>query len=264
MGTVLVTGGTGTLGRLVVARLAEPGCQVRVLSRRPPAPGHVAQQWATGDLRTGWGIEAAVAGTDTVMHCASSARGDAEATRNLIEAARKAGARHLVYISIIGVDRVPLSYYRAKLEAERLIENSGLPWTILRTTQFHDLILRGLEALARLPAVLVPARTSFQPIDAGEVADRLAALATGPPAGRVPPMGGPQVRTSADLARSYLAASGRRRPVLPLLLPGAVFAGYRRGGHLAPGRAVGRVTFEQFLARRIPARQPAAAGQAGR
>jgi hypothetical protein len=96
-----------------------------------------------------------------------------------------------------------------------------------------------------------PAGTSFQPIEAGEVAARLAELATGVGAGRVPDMGGPEVRGAASLALSYLAARGRHRPVVPVRLPGAVFAGYRRGSHLAPDHAVGRVTFEGFLAERF-------------
>jgi hypothetical protein len=73
----------------------------------------------------------------------------------------------------------------------------------------------------------------------------------------VPDMGGPEVRAAADLARRYLAASGRRRRVLQVRLPGAAFAGYRRGDHLARGHAAGRVTFDQFLAERFAAR-PAA------
>jgi uncharacterized protein YbjT (DUF2867 family) len=107
--------------------------------------------------------------------------------------------------------------------------------------------------------VPVPAATSFQPIDADEVADRLAALAIGPPAGRVPDMGGPQIRAAADLLRTYLHVTGRRRPVLPVHLPGAVFAGYRQGGHLAPDHAVGHRTWEQFLAEHVGHRGPAPA-----
>jgi uncharacterized protein YbjT (DUF2867 family) len=112
------------------------------------------------------------------------------------------------------------------------------------------------EGLARLPVVPVPAATSFQPIDAAEVAERLAGLAAGPPRGRVPDLGGPEIRSVADLLRAYLHAVGRRRPVLPLPLPGAVWAGYRHGGHLVPDRAVGRRTWEQFLADQVGDRTP--------
>jgi uncharacterized protein YbjT (DUF2867 family) len=164
----------------------------------------------------------------------------------LLGAARATGTLHLVYVSIVGVDRVPYRYYRAKLEAERLIQGSGLPWTILRATQFHQLVLLVARGLARLPVVPVPAATSVQPIDAAEVADRLASLAAGPPAGRVADLGGPQIWPAAELLRACLDAAGRRRPALPVRLPGAVFAGYRRGGHLAPDRAMGRRTWEEF------------------
>jgi uncharacterized protein YbjT (DUF2867 family) len=194
-----------------------------------------------------------VAGADVIIHCATAARGDDVAAANLMAAAHRGGAPHLVYISIVGVDTVPLGYYRTKLKTERLIRESGLPWTIQRTTQFHDLILLACTALARLPVMLVPAGISFQPLDVAEVAERLAGLAAGPAAGRVPDMAGPQVRSSAELARSYLRAAGRRRGVLPVWLPGAAAAGFRRGGHLAPGNAVSRVTFEQFLDRRLGA-----------
>jgi uncharacterized protein YbjT (DUF2867 family) len=250
-GPILVTGGTGTLGRLVVQRLT-PGAQVRVLSRGPAPPGHDQAGWATGDLRAGRGVDAAVSGAAVIVHCATTlGKGDVQVARHLIGAARRAGSPHLVYISIVGVDRVPVGYYKSKLEAERLVEDSGLPWTMLRATQFHQLILRGCGLLARLPVLLVPAATSFQPIDADEVAARLAELATGPPAGRVPDMGGPEIRGAGDLARSYLEARGRHRLVLPVRLPGAAFAGYRSGYHLAPDQAVGRVTFAEFLTARF-------------
>ena len=174
MSTILVTGGTGTLGRALVPRLAADGPEVRVLSRRPRPPSAQPHTWFTGDLRRNEGIEEAVAGADVIVHCATAARGDERAARNLIVAARRVGAPHLVYISIVGVDRVPLGYYRTKLRTERRISQSGLSWTVLRTTQFHDLILLACTALARPPVMLVPAGTSFQPLDVTEVAERLA------------------------------------------------------------------------------------------
>jgi uncharacterized protein YbjT (DUF2867 family) len=266
---ILVTGGSGTLGREVVDRLLAGGHPVRVLSRRPrPAGTPATVDWVTGELGSGRGLAAAVADVAVIVHCASNPlrpRVDIDGTRNLVEAARAAGIWHLVAISIVGIDRVPYRYYQAKLTAERLIQASGLPWTILRATQFHQLVLLVARGLARLPLVPVPAATSFQPIDAAEVADRLAALATGPPAGRVPDMGGPQVRIAADLLRTYLRTAGRPRPVLPVHLPGAVFAGYRQGGHLAPDHAVGRRTWEQFLTDHVGhrGRAPASSRTAG-
>ncbi|GAA2812204.1 SDR family oxidoreductase [Kitasatospora aburaviensis] len=245
MTTILVTGGTGTLGRLVTERLRADGAEVRVLSRH-------ARPYAV-DLREGTGLASAVAGVDTVVHCASSPRGgDEQAARNLIAAAREAGVRHLVYISIVGVDRVPFPYYRAKLAVERLVEESGLGWTLLRTTQFHDLVLRVLQASAKLPVMLLPAGVADQPIEVAEVAERLAGLAVGAPAGRVADMGGPEVRTFPELARAFLRASDRHRRLLNVPLAGSAYRAFRAGGHLTPERAVGTVTFERFLAERFP------------
>lgn len=260
-GLILVTGGTGTLGRPLVQRLEAEGSSVRVLSRRPaPAGPDTAGRWATADLKTGRGLDAAVADAEVIVHCATG-RGDSGAARNLIDAAKRAGRPHLVYISIVGIDQVPVGYYKSKLDVERQVAGAGLPWTVLRATQFHQLILRGCEALARLPVMLVPAGTSFQPVDAAEVAVRLAELATGPAAGRTPDMGGPEVLGAADLARAYLRARGRHRAVLPVWLPGSAFAGYRAGAHLAPGHRAGRVTFAQFLTGNFGgAAQPDAAG----
>ncbi len=249
---ILVTGGTGTLGRHVVSRLRDADREVRVLSRRH----HARQdgvQFVTGDLATGDGIGAAVTGASTIVHCASSFRGDAIATRNLVRAAAPgtAGAPHLVYISIVGVDSLAFGYYRSKLETERVVASSGLPWTTLRATQFYDLILSGARPLGRLPVIPVPAGFVVQPVDADEVAARLVQLALGEPAGQVPDMGGPQVLSFAELIRAYLRASGRRRRVVPVRLPAT--RKIRAGALLPvpdgpPGPTLGHRTWAEFLA----------------
>ncbi|MEU9145693.1 NAD(P)H-binding protein [Streptomyces sp. NPDC048349] len=247
MSTILVTGGTGNLGSLVTERLRAAGHAVRVLSR------HAADHPV--DLRDGRGLDAAMAGVEVVVHCASSPRGgDEDAARHLIGAARRAGTvRNLVYISIVGVDAVPLGYYKAKLRVERLLEQSGLGVTVLRTTQFHDLVAQVVDAAAKLPVVPLPYGVRVQPIAVEEVADRMAELAVPTPSGRVPDMGGPEIRTLADLGRAYLAATGRRRRVVPVPLWGRAYAGFRRGGHLAPSHAAGRDTFEEYAAGRAAA-----------
>ncbi|WP_225635306.1 SDR family oxidoreductase [Streptomyces solaniscabiei] len=245
MTTILVTGGTGTLGRLVTERLRTDGHEVRVLSRH-------AQPYAVDLRKGGGGLDAALDGVDTVVHCASTQTGgDERAAVNLLAAARRAGVRHLVYISIVGVDRVPLGYYRTKLAVERLVEASGLGWTVLRTTQFHDLLVRLFLGLAKPPVMLVPAKVADQPVEVREVADRLAELAAGEPAGWVPDLGGPQVRSFESLARAYLAATGRRRTVVNVPLAGKTYRAFRSGGHLAPDRALGKGTFEEYLAARF-------------
>jgi uncharacterized protein YbjT (DUF2867 family) len=245
MSTILVTGGTGTLGRHVTARLRADGHEVRVLSRH-------AQPYAV-DLREGGGaLDAALADVDTVVHCATTPRGgDERAAANLSAAALRAGVGHLVYISIVGIDRVPFGYYRSKLAVEKLIEDSGLGWTTLRTTQFHDLLVRLFSGLAKSPVMPLPAGVPDQPIEVTEVADRLAELALGSPAGHVEDMGGPEVRSLESLARAYLAATGRRRAVVNVPLRGAAYRAFRAGGHLTPEHAVDKGTFEEYLERRF-------------
>lgn len=202
---ILVTGGTGTLGTAVVDQLLDAGHDLRVLSRRTHS-AVARHEWATGDLRTGDGMDAATSGVDAIVHCATTlGRKDVAATQRLIDSARRNGDPHLIYISIVGVDEVPLPYYRAKLEAEERVVSSGLPWTILRTTQFHDLVARMTSAQRRSPVIATLAGVDFQPIDVREVAARLAELAVGAPTGRVPDMGGPEIRSHRDLARVYLA-----------------------------------------------------------
>jgi uncharacterized protein YbjT (DUF2867 family) len=256
---ILVTGGTGTLGRQVVPRLRAAGCDVRVLSRRPrDDAGDI--EYVTGDLLKDEGIQAAVDGAGIIVHCAGSSKGDDEATRSLVRAASRAGAQHLVYISVIGADRIPVvsgidrtmfGYFGSKLAAEGVVAGSGLPWTTLRAAQFHDLILMVAQQMTKLPVIPVPAGFRFQPVDAGEVAARLVELALGTPAGLAPDIAGPRVYTVAALLRGYLRARRKHRLMVPVRLPGKAARAVRAGANLAPERAVGRRTWEDFLAERV-------------
>ncbi|HEX3787901.1 MAG TPA: SDR family oxidoreductase [Pseudonocardiaceae bacterium] len=246
--TILVTGGTGTLGRAVVTRLVAAGAEVRVASRgAEPTEGQRPYTWHMVDYRTGAGVDDAVAGVDVIVHCVTGMRTEADVTRRLATAALAAGGPHLVYISIVGVDKVPFGYYRGKLAAEQVVRASGLPWTIQRATQFHGFVLAGIRALARLPIMPVPTGIRVQTIDVGEVADRLVEQALGEPAGAAPDLGGPAVQDFADLTRAYFQATGRSRPMLPIRLPGKVVRTVRAGGLTTPEHAEGRISFAEFL-----------------
>jgi len=256
---VLLTGGTGTLGRLVAPLLRDAVGPLRLLSRHAQEAVD-GIEFVTGDLATGQGIPAAVAGIGTIVHCAGSAKGDGDKARVLIQAAAAAGVRHLVYISVVGAERVPVvsgldrtmfGYFAAKRAAELLLADSGIGWTTLRATQFHDLTLPTVAQLAKLPVIPVPTGFRFQPVDAGEVAARLVELTLGPPSGLVPDLAGPQVYGMDELIRSYLSRVDRRRLLLPVRVPGQAARALRAGANLAPDHAVGRRTWEDFLADRL-------------
>lgn len=252
MKSVLVTGGTGTLGKHVVARLDELCADVRVLTRNPDPEAHAGH--VGGDLATGEGISDAVAGVDTIIHCATNPRFyrvDVAGTETLLEAAREHEVGHLIYISIVGVDDNPFPYYRTKLRVEEQIAESGVPYTILRATQFHELILSVVGALSKLPIALVPKGFKSQPIDVEAVAGRLVELAQGEPVGRARDIGGPRVDLIADLLQVYGASVAKSRPVLPIGLPGKAARAFRAGANLLgpDGETLGG-TFDDFLVRR--------------
>lgn len=256
---ILVAGGTGRLGHLVVLRLREAGHEVRALSRHSHE-GVAGVEFVVGDLNTGEGVDASVEGIETIVYCAGRAKGEDAQVLNMVRAATRAGARHLVYISVVGAERVPVvsgidramfGYFASKLAAERVVADSGLSWTTLRATQFYDAFLLVAQLMARLPVIPVPAGFRFQPIDTGEVATRLAELALGEPVGLAPDMAGPQVCTMDALLHEYLRASHRRRPTISIPLPGKAARAIRAGANLAPDRAVGQQTWEQFLAKQV-------------
>jgi uncharacterized protein YbjT (DUF2867 family) len=244
--TVLVTGASGTLGTAVVPRLVKDGHDVRQTSRSA-RPG-----WVTADLRTGAGVAAAVRGASAIVHLASSPgrpqQTDVEGTRRLVEAAGAAGVRHLLYVSVAGIDRVPFRYYRAKLDTEAVVRASGLPFTILRATQFHLFVEQILTVSSRLGPVITDPDLLIQPVAVEDVADRIAELLGAPATGATFDFGGPAVVRLGDLARAWLTARGSRRPIWGLRLPGHTARAIRAGGLTAPGAETGTRTWRDYLA----------------
>jgi uncharacterized protein YbjT (DUF2867 family) len=255
---VLVTGGTGILGRALTPQLHQAGHVVRIMSRQD-APAVTPFEWARASLETGEGLAPAVAGSDVIIHAASSPykraqEVDVEGTERLLAAAQQAGVGHFIYISIVGIEEVAFPYYRYKLAAEKVIEAGDVPWSIQRTTQFHNLIDIFLQLLARTPFILpVPQDLPFQPIDPSEAATLLMDAVTAGPAGRLPDAGGPEIQKLGQLAKVWRQVRGLRRPMVHLPLWGKAAAGFRKGYHTAPDRKVGRITWAEWLQRQYPA-----------
>jgi len=264
---ILVTGGTGGLGHRVVERLLDAGLNVRVLSRHAPK-SPLGAEYVQGDLVKDIDVDAAVDGAAIVIHCAGVGKihQDTAQAQNLVRAAKRAGVRHLVSISVVGAERIPVktgidrsmfAYFASQRAKELVVAESGLPWTNLRATQFHDgFILAMVQGMSKLPVVPLPAGFRFQPVDAGEVADNLVQLALDAPAGQAPDLAGPKIYDADYLFRSYLAAVGKQRAMLRIRMPGAAAAAIRAGANLAPDRAVGRRTWEEFLAAEVVSQSP--------
>jgi uncharacterized protein YbjT (DUF2867 family) len=265
MTRVLVTGGAGGFGQALIPRLQSRGYAVRIMSRRPAPAGGTAE-WAQADIESGAGLAAALAGADVVVHAASSPgrhaqQIDVEGTRRLLDAARAAGVGHFAYISIVGIERVPYAYYRAKLAAEELLRGAGLPWSILRATQFHTLIDMRLRRADRRPLFLLPSDLKFQPIDTGEAAERMAAAVAAGPAGRLPDIGGPEVLTLGAMARAWMQARGRPRRIIHLPMPGGFATALRQARNTCPDQRYGHITWADWLRENYQGRPTKGEGQ---
>ncbi|MGZ4544990.1 MAG: SDR family oxidoreductase [Blastococcus sp.] len=244
---VLVTGGTGRLGQRLTAPLQAAGHTVRLMSRRGTGPGGVR-----GDLATGFDLETAVGGAELIVHAASDPQGDpwqvdVAGTRRLVESVDRDRLRHLVYVSIVGVDRIPFGYYRAKFAAEQVLLASGLPVTLLRVTQFHDFVDHLLDMARKGPVLPVPMGWRLQPVDVGEVAAHIADVVARPPAGGVVEYGGPEEVVAADLARAWAAARAPGTHVVATPVPGKLSAALRDGAAVPTGGERGRRTYGQHL-----------------
>jgi uncharacterized protein YbjT (DUF2867 family) len=248
--TVLITGASGLLGRSLLMHPAASGYHVRAMSRR--ASGSGGGEWVSANLATGNGLDTAVAGVDTVIHAASDPRGDPQrtdvaGTQLLLAAAHLAGVRHVIYVSIVGIDRVPYRYYRQKLMTEDVVRSGTVPWTILRGTQFHDFMDSLFRRFTRFPIGGLPKHWRCQPLHVDEFANALWQCVTAGPSRRAPDVAGPEVLRYGDMVQAWLRAQGRRKLVLNLPIPGRMAAAFRSGGATAPDRAVGRVTWDAWL-----------------
>jgi uncharacterized protein YbjT (DUF2867 family) len=247
--TAAVVGGTGTIGAPVAAALLARGVAVRVLTRdRAKVPAGAEHRRV--DLISGEGLAEALAGADTLVDAANSNRRSkvtlVEGTGRLVDAGAAAGIRHHLTISVVGIDRVPSSYYRDKLAQERTVEAGPLPWSIIRATQFHQLLDTIFGFAARF-GVRPTGAGKLQPIDPRVVAERLADAALAPPAGRLPDIAGPRIATISELSDAWASARGRRR--VPVRIPSIGKAGkaLAAGGLCAPDGAAGGEDFEEWL-----------------
>jgi uncharacterized protein YbjT (DUF2867 family) len=242
---IAIVGGAGTLGSHVTADLAARGHDVRVLSRS-------SAQYPI-DLVTGQGLGAALEGCAVVIDASNAsapkraAQVLVDGSRRLLAAEQRAGVRHHVGISIVGCERIPMGYYRVKAEQEQVIEHGPVPWSLVRATQFHELVAMALTAAAKWHILPIPA-ARLQTVAAAEVARVLADVAEREPGSDPIQVAGPQVLTAAELARTWQAVTGRRALSVPLHVPGKLGRALRTGALTAADPDVrGTQTFADWL-----------------
>ena len=259
MAPILVTGATGTLGRAVVHLLLVRGHTVRALSRQATATLPSGVELVVADLTKSAELTPTLAGVEAIIHCASDSRHvqitDVEGTRHLLELldAEKGAIPHLIYPSIVGIDRSAYPYYQAKLATEQVIERGPLPWSILRATQFHDFVARLLRSFGADTSdeIVIPDRMRFQSVDVTEVAARLVALVESGPARHVGDMGGPEILTFDAMAETYLRIRGSSATIHSANLSGDQYDAFRSGVNLVPDHALGVETWDAWLRRRF-------------
>ena len=258
MARILITGGTGVLGQQLTPRLTAQGHTVRIMSRGPRRSGFAPElEWAKARLEPGRELAAALDSVDAVIHAASSPirahKVEVLGTESLLAACAEAGIDHLLYISIVGVEHFPkFAYYQAKLGAEQVIQSGPVPWTVLRATQFHELLdERFTPPLFKLPGLaFIPLDFKFQLIDSGEVADRMVELIQAGPSGRVADIGGPEVLAWRDIANHWMRAHRKNRRMVRLPWNGSTPTAFRQGLNTCPQERYGKVSFEAYLEKR--------------
>jgi uncharacterized protein YbjT (DUF2867 family) len=260
---ILVTGGTGHLGRAVASRLLLAGHRVRILARRPLQDGAI--EWVTGDLATSEGIAAAVAGVDTVIHAAthspaaqrgrfvlrdavrSPADVDVAGTRALLRAASNAEVARFVYVSIVGLAHLRrMPYARRKLDAEQLVLEADVPWSIVRATGFYWLLDRMFANLVRGRVLAVPSRASMAPVDSDDFAAYIVAGVVDDASGERDDFAGPETLTMVELMETYLRAWSLSRRVRRAPLPRRVQAAIT-AGNTSAGARQGTRTWAEWL-----------------
>jgi uncharacterized protein YbjT (DUF2867 family) len=239
---IAVAGGTGVAGRWTVEALRDGGHEVIVIARS-----------AGADLVTGAGLDVALAGADAVIDATNVASSDKRASseffeataRTLMRTAAAAGVRHIVALSIIGIDRVPYGYYQGKLRQEEVLRESPVPVSILRAAQFHEFPRQYLDKMPG-PVVIVP-RWRAQPVAAREVGASLARIAAGDPV-PMSELAGPREEIMADMIRQVVRARGDRRLVVSVRVPGAAGKAMAAGGGLPDGPGLrGTQTFADWV-----------------
>lgn len=250
MDNILITGATGTLGKEIIKQIVGIG-RINTISTKEN-PGFAEQvNSIKADLADLKSLET-VSAAEIIIHCASNPANakivDLKGTENLLTAVDKNKLKHFIYVSIAGVDKSQFPYYTIKQATEQMVIASGIPFTILRATQFHDFVLnRMIKPFDSGTDLKVPAELKFQSIDIKEVAGKINQLIIDGPVNEVITIGGPEILTIEEMSAAYLKTLGRTDPVKTEMMPGERFDMLRSGVNLCKEHTFGKITWQQYL-----------------
>ncbi|MEZ4772716.1 MAG: SDR family oxidoreductase [Bacteroidia bacterium] len=255
---VLVTGGTGLLGRELVSFFENNHVPYVIGSRNQPANDILKTHWKKLDLATGEGLSECLENIDTIFHLASATRPfnpatDVEGTRKMLEAGKLSGVNHIIYVSIVGIDKLPISYYKIKIAAEQVIKDAGVDYTILRSTQFHTFLNTTIKKALKYPVAFMPKAIKYQPVGLIFVVDKLMDIYENGPINDTLEIGGPEVITMGEAAAQWLKAHNKKRWIInvPITLAGKLGKNLAEGGLTTSAIVKHSQTWAEYLEQSI-------------
>jgi uncharacterized protein YbjT (DUF2867 family) len=251
MDNILITGGTGTLGQAIIKQVADIGV-INVISTKEKADMSRPVNVFNADLTDIESLRTVAEAADIIIHCASNPTNakvvDLEGTCNLLACVNKTRLKHFIYISIAGIDKSTFPYYIIKQQVEQLIMLAGVPFSILRPTQFHEFVLyRMIKPFEHGTNLTIPAGLKFQSVDVADVAGKIKDLIQTGPANDVTTIGGPEILTIEEMAKTYLTTLGLPASITPEKMEGERFDMLRSGINLCKDKAFGKITWQQYL-----------------
>lgn len=244
MSDILITGGTGRLGKVLSRLLTRNGTEHTLASRNKPAD---VDNWMFIDLLNKQGTEQAVEGKKIIFHLAHDLKTDSVVTRNLLDALKGKPDVHLIYISIVGIDAVPMAYYREKLKSEQAIAGSGVAYSILRATQFHEYAEYVISSFLRFPVCFLPKKVLIQPVQIEVVAQELLRISQGAPLNGIKNIAGAEVLSLGEMAKRWLQATKKKRIILPFPLRSGLGRALKKGGLTLGTLNPESITWEAWL-----------------
>ncbi|CAF2643448.1 unnamed protein product [Rotaria sp. Silwood2] len=266
MAKILVTGGNGVLGQAVSKLFLSNNTNFLIASRNQKAKtydnnnaaSHLNLKWNYMDLSKKEGLNKSVNNDiDTILHLASihiqkidGQPGDIILTKNLLDSIQEKNIKHFVYISIVGIDKIPFSYYKAKLECEHLIKASGIPYTILRATQFHDFVDFVASKLLKFPITIVPKSFKVQPIQVEAVAMELDKIIKESPLNSTYNIGGKKIYNMKEIMDSLLKIRHENKLILNMPAISNVIKGFIKGYNTCGNISLNSNTWEEYLSKK--------------